>query len=289
MGKRAVSLFVFSLCLMISLMWGYFSFFGCATDNNACNYGQSFRPETTVAVLDEIGVLFGEIGDKWITAIATVFIAGFTYSLRKATNELRISTDKLWSAGERQASISEQAANAAAKSAEAASRSAEALIATEGAHIVETIESGDFYALYSVAETYPNTPDLLGSGQMVNMIATIRFRNFGKTVAIVSDYSAEVVVGNSPHIQNIVAEPKRLINDTIEHDGTSDAIQLSSIVNHSFEQSVALVNKEIRIWLVGRVNFTDIFDSKRRREFVWVYDRPMRRLVPFESRTVRTT
>lgn len=43
-----------------------------------------------------------------ITAVATIFIAGFTYTLRQATIALRDSTDKLWKAGERQLGISQR-------------------------------------------------------------------------------------------------------------------------------------------------------------------------------------
>ena len=107
----------FALCLLaVFLVFVVVSFFVpfypdiCSKNENSGKEECAAHYVATFVLLSVAEFL--EAHDGAIVAIATIFIAWFTFQLRSATVGLKDSTDKLWSAGENQIALARDEFNA---------------------------------------------------------------------------------------------------------------------------------------------------------------------------------
>ncbi len=211
-------------------------------------------------------------------------VSAFTIVLAVSTIGLWISTRKLWEAGEKQIAV-------AADATEAAKRSADALQAAERANVIERIDGAEgFDDLFLSGERYKNSPTMNEIEYPAAQIsATLRFKNYGKTPAIILSYSIEPIISEQmPDLDfstlvEINFQTMMLVNFVVEPLGATEDIPLTRFVRHSWAQSNLLAAGRLLVWFAGYVTFIDVFDIKRTRKFIWRYDRPMRRFVPDNS------
>jgi len=147
----------------------------------------------SLCVLSFVWIWIGEHIDSvaaGFSALATIFIAWFTFALFSATRQLKESTDKLWEAGERQVGVARDAAEAARRSADAADAQAKA--------------AGDAVKIanrpWVFTQPWPVTADATPNG---DILFEMELFCYGNAPAVVTklcvECSASPPSGDSPH------------------------------------------------------------------------------------------
>jgi hypothetical protein len=218
-----------------------------------------------VVVVRYIGWFLDAVSSA-LTAIATVAIGAFTYTLYKATTGLKDSTDKLWDAGERQIKVAGDAAVAAEKAAGAAQRSAEiannSLITTERAFVfLDDIDPAPVFGLR-------------GSGNNNTEIQQFpirpRWRNSGNTptrnMAVIVNwtYSEGDLPGGFTYAYGENDEPSPMFLGP-------QATEWSEAVHIPGNVATDALKGKGHIFIWGRVEYHDIFDDTPLHFTEWCY------------------
>ena len=165
-----------------------------------------------------------------LTALATVAIGAFTFTLYRAT-------DRLWQAGERQIKVAGDAANAAEKAASAAQRSAEV------AEDTLTKVQRPYLFIYDVIGIRPGITEHI-DGHIPYAVA-----NLGHTPAIIERVEARISKG---------AEPEEPGPETDDHP-----LIISPFL--AAQQKIENIPVNAIFWLRGKLSLLDIRDSEAPR------------------------
>ena len=95
-----------------------------------------------------------------------------------------------------------------------------------------------------------------------------------------------IIAKDPPNFDNMPSGDKFLEKPTIEKEET-DFLNATQSVPNDWRQSMQLAKHDLYIWFAGSVTYIDVFDTITTRKFVWVYEHPMRRLVPYDAETTR--
>jgi hypothetical protein len=137
----------------------------CEQHNQANGQNNCGPYSLPIYLLVESGTFFNFYGAA-ITAIATIAIAGFTYTLKR-------STDRLWESGEKQIIVTKESADAAKS---AANTAAEGNVLTREIFIAEQRP----WLLWR----FPPTSSIIKIGEQINVRITAEIENIGKTPAL---------------------------------------------------------------------------------------------------------
>jgi hypothetical protein len=187
------------------------------------------------------------------TAIATVAIAAFTYTLKK-------STDRLWLAGERQVAIAKQAADAA----------------TLNAQVLFSSERPVIILQEPAAQLLPRGagalwPDMEG---VPHPRATTGFKNVGKTLAIVKEYRAEFFFGSREAIPPIPAftySKRRRVEMFIASENEREIPTVEFDRNLTEAEFAAFKENSTVFVLFGYVKYADFFGNLHTKGFGFVF------------------
>lgn len=234
----------------------------CGQIQTGASYGEAARYYGCAALFKNL--IFVDVYHDTINAFAALAVALFTFTLWRSTTDL-------WRAGEKQLKIAEA--------------SAEALQASERAYVVELIDGGDFHELYRLATWYKKSPEM--KADPVAVPVQLRFKNYGKTPATIISYGYKTTVSKEAPDFSEAPSDKFLEEPTIAEKTETRVFETSQIVPHTWVQSMQLGQHDLRVWLIGNIFYLDVFDTITTRSFIWRYDDPMRKLVPYRSETGR--
>ena len=186
-----------------------------------------------------------------IVAVATIFIAGFTYQLRAATIGLKDSTNKLWEAGEKQYGVAKQAADAADLSARAA-------IAIE----LPIIRINPGSLGFSSSESSQGY-----------WIGNVILSNLGRTKAFPIEIQIGYTVGNGLPESPIYQFSKPFLpNDIIEPD--PKITHQMSTAEFEFEVSRESIDRvtrnEMNLWVYCKLIYLDFMQNRHEAGFCWL-------------------
>jgi hypothetical protein len=225
-----------------------------------------------------------EGADKWITAVATLAIGLFTFTLWQ-------STDKLWSASEKQFGLSKEVSDRQAIeiqnqldlariSARAAEQSAKAAIAAERARLYVNIDGNNFMECINDASAYENTPSVdehpLRDAKLPK--AEIKFTNYGKSPAVVVEVGLSVFLADKePHPTWTV----KIVKQDVVAPNQSSETFTEMIGAMTMGQAKKIRDGLLTIWIAGYVIYDDVFGERRTHRFLrrWVAWMPRIRFI----------
>jgi hypothetical protein len=231
-------------------------------------------------ILDKAGVA--------VTALATIFIAAFTFTLKAAT-------DRLWKAGDEQLkfvreSAIEQAANTEAslaisdKAAAAAERSAkvaeDALFVAQRPYIFVTIAQFR-------EQLNPNTFNY--TGPEVWPWIDFQLENHGRTAASIIEICADsacvakLPAGPVYREQTKYYTPHLVGADKIAAVGYVFKTPIDGKVMNDIAITPGLAKNARRLFAFGYVKYRDIFDYTNTVGFCWRYNRALMAFIPAEE------
>jgi hypothetical protein len=184
-----------------------------------------------------------------ITAVATGFIAWFTWTLRQ-------STEKMWSATQ--------------IAAAAAQKSAEVLPVIEGAYVYPDI----------LAENIASNLQNLEHPMIVNRVLRLefQFKNFGKTPAILHHFQADLIHFDQGHVRSKDAEG-RIAKKVVLGAGEAEQLQ-TEIGDFSKAEAGSVMAGQTHLSFTGYVVYGDVFGNKWGYSFDWQFSPTQGRLVP---------
>jgi hypothetical protein len=198
-----------------------------------------------------VGIKIAQILDKAggiITALATIAIAIFTFTLKRAT-------DKLWDAGERQIEV-------AAKSAEAARKSADSSFAAERARFFIVLESHNLTQVIANVESRGN----LASGE--NFSIKYRIQNYGKTPGVIKVLTLDSMIATDPvDPQSYFISIKDFPEYMIGPNGSTEPDWYSPAIAPHLSQVQAIGRNNARLWFYGRLYYDDVFGNQQVHKF----------------------
>jgi hypothetical protein len=216
--------------------------------------------------LHEISAAF-DSHNGLITAVATIFIAWFTLSLRQ-------STDKLWDAGERQLKLLAETSAAQSRdmqaSIAAARDAAEASQKSANASLKASETSDEIFKKFEVPYLYP--VDLKYSTSATGPVISISFRNYGRYPATLGEAWIILAVTRPENPSNTLFKTDRIpfmVEGMIGDKETCDPIifKAQDIWRYASQIASGAVNLNLLI----QVGWEDAMDHQRgtSRWFVW--------------------
>jgi hypothetical protein len=205
--------------------------------------------------LREIGAHL-DIVSALITAVATAFIARYTFTLKR-------STDKLWDAGERQIVV-------ARETAEAAKLNANALISAERAQLFVIVQHSNLFDVLRGPRFYRETESM--NGAFIPR-AELEFviRNTGRTAAILQDVSYQLVQADAETTMWQYSYRDTIVNAVIEGENeTSPATPCVMENQLTLDDGIAVIDGERPLYFYGFVIFRDTF--KNRHQYFWRHE-----------------
>jgi hypothetical protein len=217
----------------------------------------------------EIGKILDALGVA-VAALATIFIAWFTLSLRQ-------STDKLWDAGERQLKLladtsaaqsrdMQGSIKAAESAAIAAQVSADAAVAVERARFYVVINDNFINCINAAAnwsgpKDQEDTPLRMEDWPMAGIV----FKNYGKTPGIIEEVGTGIDYSETVPIP--VYDVKVVKENMIGAGGESETF--GTVIDG--EITVARAKKvrdgAANIWVYGYVIYNDVFGKRQTHRF----------------------
>jgi hypothetical protein len=198
------------------------------------------------------------------TAVATVLIALFTYTLYGATKGLA-------QAAQIQSADMKKSIVAAEIAANAAAQSAEAQIAIEGGRLICQPRKTTYWEdVGQWANRYPNSPDMTLNNRTFN----VRFvlKNYGKTPATLREVNALLFKSANPPPGITITTPQLdLPNETVIASGldTGEFIVTCRDNFSTMVEAVAVMNGEQQLWLHGRAVYDDVFGREGTHFFLY--------------------
>ena len=209
-----------------------------------------------------------------ISALATIAIAVFTFTLWK-------STDKLWKASDdqfrlaketndRQATEIKDQLAIARKASEAAQKSAEAAVATERARLYADVIEHNFLECILDARANENTPQVDDKPIVAakTPMARIKFKNYGKTPAIVIEVGLAVICTEGPLMPTPVYHVKVVTENIIGPNQTTETFtEMITGQVMTFGQAKKVKDGNGSIWVAGYASYHDVFGEQRMHRF----------------------
>jgi uncharacterized membrane protein len=223
---------------------------------------------------------FGEHPDVFfiaMSAIATIFIAWFTLTLRR-------STDKLWKANVDQFRLAKETADRQAveiqdqltiarDAAEATKKSADAAVATERARLYAVI-AHNFEGIVRSAMTWENTPtvDEKVMAATESPMATIKFKNYGKTPALIGEVELGLIYSETVP-DGLVYDSRVVKENIVAADQTTEDFPLQMTGQMTLGMAKRMQKGWGNLWVYGRVFYDDVFGERRIHGFLQRYVR----------------
>ena len=227
-------------------------------------------------VVPFVGIKIVQILDKMggvITALATIAIAIFTLTLKRAT-------DRLWDAGERQLALlantsaaqsrdMEASISAAQKAADAAHLNAESVINSERAFLFLQVQYNNFDEMITGAASLDPDDDYTTGAIQVRYA----FRNYGRTAAIIKEVGHRLVHQVSlPKVPEYDPISPLLIEHIVGQNDVSQSLHcaIESTINVTDAKSIA--KGDSTLWLYGYVAYDDAFGWGRELRYIWHFN-----------------
>jgi hypothetical protein len=194
-------------------------------------------------------------------AFATIAIAYYTFSLKRATNNL-------WHASSEQANTALIAAQAAKKSADVSESALNPFVTVEidEAHICAILDRADGAKIPVVVS---------------NAYINFRFQNYGRTPAIVKAIKVESIISKTPPSRDaeilIDIGANRVARFEIPFGKTHLPIMASN------EERMALPRQDTFVWFFGMIEFDDMFGAEYISKFCMKYDGRECSLYPYDG------
>jgi hypothetical protein len=258
------------------------------------DYGQYKAPEDYCSSFKGPLILFSRVFLTWLgrlitdehdalTALGTLVIALFTFTLWRAT-------DRLWKAGERQLELTRaigrrqnlamaESNSAARQAAGAAERSAEALINAERAHLFVVIEKHNLREALRSAAFYgeSNSPNMQDS-QIPSSSLSFFIKNMGRSAAILTEASYRLAQRDFEYTNWEYALEDTIVDPVIEGGSRTDPPTPCDIESAmKLSDGAAALNGTRPLFFWGFVGFRDSF--KRQYRYFWRYEYRGRRFV----------
>jgi hypothetical protein len=209
--------------------------------------------------------------ETW-TAIASIAIAIFTWTLWR-------SSEKMWRINRLSTTAARQSAYAAEVSARAATKAAETHIGAERAWFLLIIDEENFEAVLESRLHPQSRPPLI---KPPDPLVKFHFENFGRSPAFVKEIATEIrnldalpsrltYSPNIPWNEEIVVPARGRIPNAKDEEGEWRLFQhrLTSID----EQGARAINRgESHFWFYGRVIYEDIWGNEHVTRFCWGHD-----------------
>ena len=191
-----------------------------------------------------------------VTAAAAVATAFFGYALWRSTDKLWAETKRLAGGAEDQHKTLKDSVEVAGRAADAAKRSADVAVASERAWLILD---------YDIA-----MPRLDPTGDEKFYTLTFRFRNFGKTPAIITDIARDVVYKQRPlHEPSEIKFIRVGVHETVAAGETTRDFQTKIMIGHSNIQSA--LNGFGSIVFIGGIKYNSVFDTECETAFCLVW------------------
>jgi hypothetical protein len=261
------------LCIYVIALWTW-TLFGFSTQASICDPPSGAQNCTShnilvtlilyaVYELSSYGVL--------ITALATIAIAYFTLTLKR-------STDKLWEAADQQFKLAKETSDRQAfeiqnqidiarEANRAAQKSADAAVAADRARLYVNI-THNFMDCINAASAYENTPTVDENPLAASHLpmAKIRFKNYGKTPAILVEVATGIVYSET--VPDPVWDVKVVNENIIGVDQTTE--EFSEVISGT--QMTLGMAKKVRdgiatIWIFGYASYDDVFGERQTHRF----------------------
>ena len=150
-------------------------------------------------------------------------------------------------------------------------RGTEASAQSERAVMYSIIDKNTIEVVMRGSIMFDNSPSM-GDGSVPKCIIGYRFKNYGKTPAIVKEISASVVCAPTlPDNPNYVPVDIILRSQAISPGNDTDEFQCTSIEHFKKRETDAVLRGQNSIWFYGRVVYDDIFGNEHEHRWLWRY------------------
>jgi hypothetical protein len=186
----------------------------------------------------------------------------FTAVLALATILLGSATVALYRSAEKQIDI-------ARISAQAADESAKAAVATERARMYVNIDANNFADCINTAAAWENTPSIDENPIAASNLpmAKIKFRNYGKTPAIVIEVGLVIfLAGNDPMpVWDVKVVRENIIAPSLT---TEEFTEIITGTQMTFKQAKDIRDGRLTLWVAGYCSYDDVFGQRRTHRFL---------------------
>lgn len=264
---------IFGLILILIFSWKSGVYGDICEYNNAAHQKNCTPYEFAPFISIKIFNALNDYGAA-ITALATVAIACFTFTLWCSTK--RLSEDSA-----KQIRVAVRSARAAEKAADAAKLNAQAVIDAERAQIFIDIGEDDVTMAIHDASLGPRSDPRLPLDEQIQQLFSISYslKNYGKTPAAIQEMGHRVAI--QPELPSIRRDSERVIDmpDQILAGGskTKPPLRILDTPPLTADLARAIIDKNNRFLFFGYVVYEDIFRVERTIEFIWHYDAAGRR------------
>jgi hypothetical protein len=241
------------LALMEALSWAASTWPLCQLASEYWPPDQSGRE--TCAPLSEgvarsAAFLWTHTNPSAVTAIAVIFIAGFTWMMWR-------SSEQMW--------------HASHAAADAAQRSANALVAAEQAQLVMVFGASNIaHALTELGARAQGGSDEAPPAERV--FAQYVLKNYGRTLATLKEISHELVHWNRlPDALRYYPIPALPKERTIVAGASTESLQCTMPVPLTSEAAASIRRGDSFLWLYGHAVYEDVFGQEREHRFLYRY------------------
>jgi hypothetical protein len=234
------------------------SFERCIKERKTHQYYHAFYEEAGLLIQTvrrvELHVACGRVtadgNDGAITALATIVVAVFTFTLwRSTTGMLRIT--------EEQRADLERSIAAAEKSARAAGVSAEIAVQHQRPWLFISIDSTEL--MFTVEST--------------SVRVKYRFENYGESIADINYYYVDIEIGDAPHEPRpILAQPHEFSESYVRPGGKTAQLEVAFPRIISRNEVRNIKSRDTRMWIVGFILYRDIFGDNHCSPYCYSYD-----------------
>lgn len=220
------------------------------------------------------GLELVEKHDGLVTALFTVILTLSTIALWRATAGLFVETAGLRDAADKQRTDTLRSIKATEIAANAAERSADAVQIVEGAYVypdILTENIADSLSAFRQSEVRTN-----------RLRVSFRFKNFGKTPAIIGFYQADLFHRDGgPRLRSAGVSPIQVAQKTILGAGEATEPMETEIGDFSRQEWGSLcLHQSTRLHFAGEIRYADIWGNKWLFPFEWEYSGAKGRLIP---------
>ena len=210
-------------------------------------------------------------------------LALFTKGLFHATVVLGIATIGLLVAAFKQALDMRKSLAISDESAKAATKSANALVITERGFPFEKIYGHNLISELGLMEMHNHPTSHWPKKLEFGLDFTIK--NYGKTPIVINSVFADIIIkeGMASMMDGAFEVNLGLNEYVIAAQYESEKMCIREAKEVSFELYQKFASRAADVWLIGQIEFQDVFRKRWHREFVWQYVRESGTFRPYQS------
>jgi hypothetical protein len=196
-----------------------------------------------------------------LTAVGTLVIAGYTFSLARSTKRLWDEAKASSATANATAEAAKANAEAAKANADAARDSVEALRAAERAYVFAEVEFENW------GSSPQPTPFPTSRSEWMN--AKVKFWNYGKTPAVIVMIRASLRIGGgipTGHIEFPGSDSRLPPGLAVR---PADRFEVD--VQRQAEQTDDIENGNLMVYCVGKIEYADVLGGEHYTSFCWRY------------------